>query len=187
MKYIILGDGPLREYHLNLSHNLGLKVYNIWDKNNIFSIHYDIYFLGFQPNPFQFIEKAKILILSSHFEGLPNVLVESLIVGTPVIATDVDSGPRELLAPDTNINYKTKNLEQAEYGILIPVDNNQSPRLNNIQLSNSEKYIMEAMSLLLDNKDIRESYINRSEYRVINFEINQIIPQWEEILEDVLN
>ena len=187
LKYIILGDGPLREYHLNLSHNLGLKVYNIWDKNNIFSIHYDIYFLGFQPNPFQFIEKAKILILSSHFEGLPNVLVESLIVGTPVIATDVDSGPRELLAPDTNINYKTKNLEQAEYGILIPVDNNQSPRLNNIQLSNSEKYIMEAMSLLLDNKDIRESYINRSEYRVINFEINQIIPQWEEILEDVLN
>ncbi len=108
-------------------------------------------------------------------------------MGTPVIATDVDSGPRELLSPDTNINYKTENLEQAEYGILIPIDNNQSPRFNNLQLSNSEKYIMEAMSLLLDNKDIRESYINRSEYRVINFEINQIIPQWEEILENFLN
>lgn len=187
LKYIILGDGPLREYHLNLSYNLGLKVYNIWDTNTIFSINYDIYFLGFQANPFQFISKSKMLILSSHFEGLPNVLVESLIVGTPVIATDVDSGPRELLAPETNINYKTKNLEQAAYGILIPVDNNQSPRLKDMQLSDSETYIIKAIYLLLDNKEIRESYINKSSYRVNVFEINKIIPKWEEILENVLN
>ena len=187
LKYIILGDGPLREYHLNLSYNLGLKVYNIWDTNTIFSINYDIYFLGFQANPFQFISKSKMLILSSHFEGLPNVLVESLIVGTPVIATDVDSGPRELLAPETNINYKAKNLEQAAYGILIPVDNNQSPRLKDMQLSDSETSIIKAIYLLLDNKEIRESYINKSSYRVNVFEINKIIPKWEEILENVLN
>ena len=109
---------------------------------------------------------------------VPSELVNK-IVKTAILSDDYKNG--------CILDGYPRNLEQAEYGILIPVDNNQSPRLNNIQLSNSEKYIMEAMSLLLDNKDIRESYINRSEYRVINFEINQIIPQWEEILEDVLN
>lgn len=187
LKYIILGDGPLRDYHLELANSLNFKVYNSWDQNQKFSNDYDIYFLGFQDNPFQFIAKSKILILPSHFEGLPNVLVESLIIGTPVIATDVDAGPRELLAPKTDLNYKTKSLEQAEYGILIPVDNNKLPRKNIEILSQSEMYLVEAINLLLNNENLRDNYIQESKTRISEFELNKIKPQWQEILEIVVN
>jgi glycosyltransferase involved in cell wall biosynthesis len=52
---------------------------------------------GLQSNPFPWMKHAKALILSSDFEALPTVLIESLICGTPVISTDCPSGPREIL------------------------------------------------------------------------------------------
>lgn len=187
LKYIILGDGPLRDYHLELAHNLNLKVYNSWDQNQKFSNDYDIYFLGFQDNPFQFIAQAKLLILSSHFEGLPNVLVESLIIGTPVIATDVDAGPRELLAPATDINYKATAVEPAEYGILIPVDKNKLPRKNIEALSESEMYLVEAINLLLNDESLRNNYIDKSGTRIEGFKLENITPQWHQLIESLLH
>lgn len=53
--------------------------------------------LGFQKNPYPFIKNAKLLVLSSEREGLPTVLIESLILGTPVVSTNCISGPSEIL------------------------------------------------------------------------------------------
>jgi glycosyltransferase involved in cell wall biosynthesis len=184
LNYIILGDGPLRDYHIQLSHELGLKVYTIWD-NHKFSTDYDIYFLGFQDNPFQYIQESKALILPSHYEGLPNVLVESLIIGTPVIASDSDAGPRELLAPNTDISYKTQTLEQAEYGMIIPLDKNILAKMP-YNLSSSEQYLVEAITLIIDNTDLQKSYIDKSNTRIQDFNINTIAPQWKSLLETVL-
>jgi len=55
---------------------------------------------GFQANPYSWIAGADLLVLSSDHEGMPNVLIESLIVGTPVVSTDCPSGPREILGQD---------------------------------------------------------------------------------------
>jgi glycosyltransferase involved in cell wall biosynthesis len=55
---------------------------------------------GFKPNPFPWIKAAKLLVLSSEREGLPNVLLEALWLNTPVISTDCRSGPREILEFD---------------------------------------------------------------------------------------
>ena len=52
---------------------------------------------GFQQNPYKYIKNARLLLLASDREGLPTVVIESLILGTPVISTDCPTGPCEIL------------------------------------------------------------------------------------------
>ncbi|WP_043531895.1 glycosyltransferase [Litchfieldella xinjiangensis] len=56
--------------------------------------------MGYQPNPYPFIQGAKALILTSDAEGLPRVLIESLMLHTPVVSVDCPSGPREILTQE---------------------------------------------------------------------------------------
>jgi len=63
--------------------------------------------LGFMKNPYPVIKNAKLLILSSEREGLPTVLVEALILGTPVVSTNCISGPSEILTEDLS-HYLSK-------------------------------------------------------------------------------
>ena len=83
-----MGQGPLEEKLRNL-----VKKLNLEDK---------IVFLGFQSNPYLYIKNAKFMVLSSEFEGLGMVILESLALNTPVVSTDCDSGPREIL-PKKNL------------------------------------------------------------------------------------
>lgn len=53
---------------------------------------------GFQANPYPWIAGAALLVLCSDHEGLPNVIIEALILGVQVVSTDCPSGPREVLA-----------------------------------------------------------------------------------------
>jgi glycosyltransferase involved in cell wall biosynthesis len=64
---------------------------------------------GFVPNPYAYLARARIFALSSLWEGLPTVLIESLAAGTPVVSTQCPSGPKEIL-------------ENGKYGRLCPVD-----------------------------------------------------------------
>jgi glycosyltransferase involved in cell wall biosynthesis len=63
---------------------------------------------GFVDNPYAFMAHADLFVLSSVWEGSPNVLIEALAAGVPVVATDCESGPREIL-------------DGGRYGPLVPV------------------------------------------------------------------
>lgn len=56
-----------------------------------------ITFHGFTPNPLPFMQQARLMVLSSKFEGLPTVLIEGLILGKVLVSTDCPTGPREIL------------------------------------------------------------------------------------------
>jgi glycosyltransferase involved in cell wall biosynthesis len=58
----------------------------------------DVDLPGFDPNPYAFMARATVFVLSSRWEGMPVALVEALAAGTPAVATDCPSGPAEVLA-----------------------------------------------------------------------------------------
>lgn len=93
-RLILLGEGPDRFKLIALARQLG--------------IYESIDFVGFQPNPFAYMRKARAFVLSSIYEGLPTVLIEAMACGTPVVSTDCPAGPREIL-------------EDGKWGYLVPV------------------------------------------------------------------
>ena len=70
------------------------KIKNFIIYNNLSS---NIKLLGFKENPYPYIKLSDIFVLTSKFEGLPNVLLESIFLKTPVISTDCPTGPKEIL------------------------------------------------------------------------------------------
>jgi glycosyltransferase involved in cell wall biosynthesis len=79
---------------------------------NALGIHRNVEFLGFQENPFKYMARSSLFVLSSLYEGFGNVIVEAMALGLPVISTDCPSGPAEIIDDKKN-------------GILVPVQNEQ--------------------------------------------------------------
>lgn len=179
LKLLILGEGELKEYLVSLSEKLGLKTY-VWDRDDL-KDGYDVYFMGFQANPFKYLSKAKIFVFPSLWEGLPNTLIEAMACGMTVVSADCRSGPREILAPDTDFRCQTTKPEFAKYGILLPVFNVEYKKASD-PLTDKEKVWLETLTEILENESLRKEYAERAKQRAEDFRVEKIVEKWKEVL-----
>ncbi len=137
----IYGEGPLRKELQNLIAELNLQ-------NRVF-------LPGSITDVNEKLSKAKLFVLSSDYEGMPNGLMEAMACGVPVISTDCPcGGPRYLLGDN-------------EYGLLVPC--------------NSAEKLAEAIPTML-SEDHCVSYSRKARERAGIFEPGLIFRQWEEYL-----
>ena len=93
-RVVILGEGTLKDDLRTIAEDLGISS--------------QLMLPGYVDNPYAFMRRASVFILSSAWEGCPNVLLEAIACGCNIISTDCPSGPRELL-------------DGGKYGMLVPV------------------------------------------------------------------
>ena len=144
-RLIIMGAGPERGALEQSSVDLGLS-----DR---------IYFAGFQNNPYAFLARAELYVLSSRYEGLPVSVLEAMACGLPVIATDCLSGPREIL-------------KNGECGILVPVGDVER--------------LAEAMLRLVISRPLRETLSKAGMERIKDFSVRKVIKEYEAEIDRLL-
>ena len=179
LKLVLLGEGELKDYLMELSENLGLKTY-VWNRDKLHE-GYDVYFLGFQNNPYKFVRHSKAFVFTSLWEGFPNVVAESLAVGKAVISTDCRTGPREILAPDTDFLKETKKPEFAKYGVLMPTFERRRLKANE-KLTKGEKIWIDTLEGLLEEGKTLEEYEQKSPERAFDFHIDKIALSWKQLI-----
>jgi len=140
-KLLIIGTGEEENQLRKLAEKLGIESH--------------VLFGGFQKNPFKYMKHASLFVLSSLWEGLPNVLLEAMACGTAVIATDCPSGPSEIITSGKN-------------GILVPTEDEQA--------------LAEAIRILLKDERLRTRYALEGRKRAEDFRMEIILQRYEDIL-----
>jgi glycosyltransferase involved in cell wall biosynthesis len=142
---IIMGEGPDKEL--------------IIDEARKIDICKKIKFIGHKNNPYKYISKSTIFILDTFHEGLPLVIPEAMACGCPVISSDCDFGPREII-------------ENNESGILVPV--------------NDYKKMAESILELINQKEKRENIIKKSKQVINLFNEKEAQKKYKYLLEELI-
>lgn len=142
LEVLFLGDGILKNDLINECVKL-----NIENK---------VHFLGNVKNPFYYLSRSNLFVLNSQIEGFPNVLVEAMTCGLPVISSDCKSGPREIL-------------ETEKYGLLYPVGDVGT--------------LIEKIKFYLYQDVDKEVIKVKSLKRIEDFSVDKIMNQFKKVLE----
>lgn len=170
VKLVLLGDGPL---HGTLCDECTRLKLDFFDASTSFDATKDVFFIGFQKNPYPFLKNARALILTSQWEGLPIALLESMALGVPGLVSDCSDGIRDLwgLSLEEKICGNQLTRETKKYGRLLPVPNSNG--------ENQEVWI-DAMGQLFINPEDREEVILNCESRARDYDISNVQKFWEE-------
>jgi glycosyltransferase involved in cell wall biosynthesis len=116
----------------------------------------DVVFTGFTRNPYTYLARGTLSVLTSRFEGLPNVLIESMAVGVPILSTACPYGPIEVLGDN-------------EYGVLVPVGDPAA--------------FAAAAARLLDDPERRRVLVERGRRRALDFDRRRVGHRYEDLFE----
>jgi len=144
IRLVILGQGELEFYLKELAENTK-----------------DIFFLGWQDNPFKLLARSRIFVLTSIWEGLGMAILESMVCRVPVVSVDCPVGPREIISSNS--------------GILVPA---LESGLINGPLTKKENELKKEIIKVLDNKQLSDYLANNAEKRAEEFKTDNIINQW---------
>ena len=149
-----------RDVHLASTINvlfIGKDVRNTMEKLNLIIDYYgirdNVFFLGQQSNPYKFIRNADIVVSSSKSEGLPGVLIESLLLNTPIISSNSSLGVWEILGVMAMYNIHYKNNYYASKGV-ITTNEDLTDSLSNVVIGLDDKNMADAIMILLKNKKL---------------------------------
>ena len=127
-RLMIIGKGEFEPYK-ELAEKLG--------------VNEDVFFTGLKKNPYPYLKKGTLYVLTSYYEGFPNAMVEAMSMGLPVIATDCKTGPREIL--------------EDRYGILIP-NMEPEPDFDPLHITEEERDLAGQIIGLLEDQDRMQHY-----------------------------
>ena len=125
-----------------------------------------VHFLGFKSNPYPYVAKAEYFVSTSNAEGFPNAIVEAMCLDKPVIATNCESGPAEIIAEQ--YPYRVTGASEEKNGILC-------------ELNNAEG-VASALSLFSD-ETVRVSYAAKSKSCAKQFSYNAFYKRVKAIIE----
>ncbi len=124
------------------------------------SLENDCFLLGHRKNPYPFMKRAKLFVHTSLNEGLPTVLIESMVCGTPVVAMDCPFGPKEILS-------------NGKYGGLVPL--------------HDEEAFAEKVYELLTNEEKYQAYVSLLPEAVERFSAETVGNQIVELFDNLMN
>jgi len=157
-KLIICGEGPEKDYLESLVKDLNLE--------------HEVIFLGWKNNPYKYMSKSSLFVQSSLSEALPNVLIEAMICGCPIVAAGCSEGIAEILGQDAACGIITQKMSGIRHLPGEPLDE-------------GEMTLLKGMEWVLSNPVERDTMAIRCMERAKIFDIEVRIHQYDELLTTV--
>jgi N-acetylgalactosamine-N,N'-diacetylbacillosaminyl-diphospho-undecaprenol 4-alpha-N-acetylgalactosaminyltransferase len=173
LKLLLLGEGELRDSLQRLCRDLDLSVFDA--RRDSFTGEENVYFLGYQARPYRLLRRAKLLLMTSSWEGLPIALLEAMSLGLPAVISDCSEGIRSAwqTSGKKSVCTQTPTCCWTSFGALI---NGLVPELDTIDIWVS------AIKRLLNDKELYESCSSSCKERSADYDINRIVDIWQQKL-----
>lgn len=146
LRLYIFGIGPMQEELEQLIDKLDIKA--------------QVFLMGFDPNPYKYLKSANLFIFGSNHEGFPNVLMEAMACGLPILSTNCQSGPSEIM----ELKTVKEDIMITDYGILVPIKNTE--------------LMAKGIGYFVNNKAFTENCIANGKSRIKDFEKDKILKEY---------
>ncbi len=167
-RLILVGEGSFEEYK-KLAENLGILKF--------------VCFAGRQSEPYKYLKKGEVYLLTSLNEGFPNALVEGMCLGLAAVSTDCLTGPAEILLGEANAGWHRKpenekeNVIYGKYGILVP-PMSRGKDLNAGCILEEEKNMADIIIDLMQDENKLERYQKAARERAQYFSYEKYVEQF---------